>query len=98
MLTAAHPAGSLADDRVLDVARALLADLRRPSHDRDPEEHRRRRAEWLVTVAGGQREMLEELRLGFIGRLHRAGDDFEATEGLRVVERALSLTPWPSQH
>jgi hypothetical protein len=31
----------------------------------------------------------------FVQRLHRASDDFEATELLRVVETALSLTPEP---
>jgi hypothetical protein len=47
-------------------------------------------------MAGG-RAPLEALRAVFISRLHRASDDFAATEGLRVVEAALSLLPWPEQ-
>jgi hypothetical protein len=49
----------------------------------------------LVGIVGSRREPLEELRLGYLRRLHRASDDFEATEGLRVVEAALSLIPHP---
>jgi hypothetical protein len=57
---------------------------------------RRRGAEALAAMAGG-RAPLEAVRSAFIHRLHRASDDFEATEGLRVVEAALSLIPWPEQ-
>jgi hypothetical protein len=65
-----------------------------PQHDRAGE--RRRAAEALAAMAGG-RAPLEAVRSVFIHRLHRASDDFEATEGLRVVEAALSLIPWPEQ-
>jgi hypothetical protein len=49
----------------------------------------------LAAVADGHREPLEQLRYGFIRRLHRVSDDFAASEGLRVVEAALSLVPRP---
>jgi hypothetical protein len=67
----------------------------------DPAGDRRRRAETLVALAGGRREPLEELRSRYLERLHRASDDFEATEGLRVVGVALSLSSdpeWAGQH
>jgi hypothetical protein len=35
------------------------------------------------------------MRSRYLHRLHRASDDFEATEGLRVVEAALALVPRP---
>jgi hypothetical protein len=66
-----------------------------------PASERRRRAETLVALAGGRRKPLEELRSRYLQRLHRASDDFEATEGLRVVGVALSLRPdpeWAWQH
>ena len=63
-----------------------------PPQDGDSAAERRRRAEALASLAGG-RVPLEELRSGFIYRLHRASDDFAATEGLRAVEAALSLIP-----
>jgi hypothetical protein len=56
----------------------------------DPAAARRRRAEVLVAFAGGRRGPLEELRLRYLRRLHRASGDFKATEGLRVVEAALA--------
>lgn len=56
---------------------------------------RRRSAERLLAITGGRREPLEELRSRFWERLHRASDDFDATEGLRVTEAALALIPWP---
>jgi hypothetical protein len=56
---------------------------------------RRRRAEGLVAIACGRREPLEALRSRFGARLHRSSDDFEATDGLRVVEIALSQIPRP---
>jgi hypothetical protein len=62
----------------------------------DLADERRRRAEALAVMAG-ERAPLEAVRSAFIHRLHRASDDFEATEGLRVVEAALSLIPWPEQ-
>jgi hypothetical protein len=67
----------------------------------DPASDRRRQAETLVAFAGGRREPIEELRSQYLQRLHRASDDFEATEGLRVVDVALSLSAdpeWASQH
>jgi hypothetical protein len=51
------------------------------------------RAEELVAEAGGRREPLERIRGSYQERLRRASDDFEATDGLRVVERALALLP-----
>jgi hypothetical protein len=59
----------------------------------DPAADRRRRAEALAALAGGDRQPLDELRSGFLRRLHRASDDFAAAEGLRTVEVALSMTP-----
>jgi hypothetical protein len=53
---------------------------------------RRGRAEELVAEAGG-REALERMRASYQERLRRASDDFEATAGLRVVERALTMLP-----
>jgi hypothetical protein len=61
----------------------------------DPAADRRRRAEALATLAGGDRQPLNELRSGFLRRLHRASDDFDSAEGLRTVEAALSMTPRP---
>jgi hypothetical protein len=51
------------------------------------------RAEALVAEVGGRREPLQQLRASYQERLRRASNDFEATEGLRVVERALTLLP-----
>jgi hypothetical protein len=67
-----------------------------PPQDDDPAAQRSRKAEALAAMASG-RAPLEALRAVFISRLHRASDDFEATEGLRVVEAALSRRPWPEQ-
>jgi hypothetical protein len=64
-------------------------------HGVDPAASRWRCAQVLVEIAGGRREPVEELRLRYLQRLHRASDDFDATEGLRVVEAALSLIPRP---
>jgi hypothetical protein len=55
----------------------------------DPAAARRRRAEVLVAFAGGRRGPLEELRLRYLRRLHRASGDFKATEG-RGWSRRLS--------
>jgi hypothetical protein len=65
-----------------------------PPQDDDLAAQRCRKVEALVAMDNG-RAPLEALRAVFISRLHRASDDFEATEGLRVVEAALSLIPWP---
>jgi hypothetical protein len=59
----------------------------------DPAIERRQRVEALVRAADGRRAPLEKLRFGLQQRLHAASDDFEATEGLRVVEAALPLVP-----
>lgn len=78
---------------VADPPGDFLALIQTPPQGDDPAAERRRRAEQLVAVADGRREPLEQLRSRFIRRLHRASDDFEATEGLRVVEAALWLIP-----
>jgi hypothetical protein len=67
----------------------------------DPAWDRRRQAETLLALAGGRREPIEKLRSRYLQRLHRASDDFDATEGLRVVGVALSLSSdpeWASEH
>lgn len=73
----------------------LLAQIQIPSQGEDPVAARRLEAEELVSMAGGRRKLLERLRSRFLRRLHRTSDDFAATEGLRVVEAALSLMPRP---
>jgi hypothetical protein len=50
-------------------------------------------AEELVARAGSDRAQLEEVRSRYLDLLPRASDDFDATEGLRIVERALGLMP-----
>jgi hypothetical protein len=47
----------------------------------------------LHLAVDDDRSQLEALRLHYLDRLHRASDDFAATEGLRIVERALALVP-----
>jgi hypothetical protein len=61
--------------------------------DGDPAAERRRRAKQLAALAAGDRQQLEVLRAGLQTRLRRRSDDFAATEGLRTVELALSMTP-----
>jgi hypothetical protein len=61
--------------------------------DRAAERHRR--AEQLAALANGDREPLENLRARYLRHLHRTGSDFDAIEGLRTVEVALSMTPRP---
>jgi hypothetical protein len=56
---------------------------------------RRARAESLAAAADGDRQQLEDLRSDYLRRLHRTSADFDATEGLRTVELALSMTPRP---
>jgi hypothetical protein len=73
----------------------LLAQTQIPPQGDEPAADRRRRAEGLVAIAHGRRELLEQLRSRFSGRLHQTSDDFEATEALRVVEAALSQIPRP---
>lgn len=71
----------------------VSAELERPGSPDDPSTSRRQQAETLAARARGDRQPLEELRRGFLRRLNRASDDFDATEGLRTVEMALSMTP-----
>jgi hypothetical protein len=73
----------------------VLAWIEMPPEGDDPAAERRRRAEKLVAVVGGDRDLLERVRSELLQRLHRASDDFGATAGLRVVEPALWLIPWP---
>jgi hypothetical protein len=90
---------SLVEEPQRDVSELLgeasFTMIQTPPQGDDPSGERRRRAEALVKVAAGRREPLEQLRLRFIERLRRTSDDFAATEGLRVVEAALSLVPRP---
>jgi len=57
----------------------------------DPEERRRREARELFEQVEGDPKRLEALRKHFITRLHLRSDDFEAADGLRVVELASRL-------
>ncbi len=52
-----------------------------------------------IDAAGGDRDLLEQLRAGYQARIARRSDDFEATRGLKAAERALNATtrtgdPW----
>jgi hypothetical protein len=58
---------------------------------------RRARAESLAEDADGDPRQLEDLRSDSLRRLHRTSADLEATEGLRTVELALSMTPCPER-
>jgi hypothetical protein len=69
----------------------VLAQIEAPTRRDDPKAERRRRAEMLVAALDGDRERLFELQSLFLLRLHRASDDFGATEGLRVVESAIAM-------
>jgi hypothetical protein len=62
---------------------------------RDAGGKRGRQVEALVSRVGESAAPLEELRVRYQRRPHRASDDFEATEGLRVLEAALSRIPRP---
>lgn len=68
----------------------VLAQFEAPTQSDDSRAERRQRAQMLVAALDGDRERLFELRSLFLLRLHRASDDFGATEGLRVVERAIA--------
>jgi hypothetical protein len=57
---------------------------------------REQQAEDLVALADGRRESVEQRRAYFQKRLEQASDDFDATDGLRVVEAALRLIPRPA--
>jgi hypothetical protein len=101
VVTTPQARSSLVEDVARDTAELLgedfFAEIQTPPQGEDPAAERRRRAEALVAVADGRREPLEQLRPRSIRRLHRASDDFAATEGLRVVEAALSLIPRPER-
>jgi hypothetical protein len=56
---------------------------------------RRARAESLAAAADGDRQQLEDRRSVYLRRLQRTSADFDATEGLRTVELALSMIPRP---
>ena len=98
-MIATPQARSFVEDVARDIAELVgeefFARTQTPPRGEDPAAERRRRAEALVAVADGRREPLEQLRSHFIRRLHRASDDFAATERLRVVEAALSSIPRP---
>ena len=99
MVTALQEPSSVLEEPRRDIAHLpednLFAPDDSPPQGEGSAAERRRRAEGLVAIAYGRREPLEELRSRFGARLHRSSDDFEATEGLRVVEIALSQVPWP---
>jgi hypothetical protein len=69
----------------------VLTELEAPTRSDDPRAELERRADMLVAALDGDRERLFELRSLFLLRLHRASDDFGASEGLRVVERAAAM-------
>lgn len=48
----------------------------------------------LVELAGGRRDPLESAARTFVARLHRRSDDYEATNALRLVNRALVRIGW----
>jgi hypothetical protein len=77
----------LMDDVITDDVRALIE----APTQRDDSGAERRRAEELVSALDGDRERLFELQSLFILRLHRASNDFGASEGLRVVESAIAI-------
>ncbi len=69
----------------------VLAQIEAPTRGVDPGAERRQRAEKLIAALDGHRERFFELQSLYILRLHRASDDFRATEGLRVVESAIAM-------
>jgi hypothetical protein len=83
------------DETRREIAEVLdddfLARMRAAPLTSDPADVRPQQVEALVHVVDGRRELLEDLRLRYQRRLHAASDDFEASEGLRVVEAALPL-------
>src|SRR6476660_10018280 len=58
----------------------VLADLEAPTRADDPDAERWRRAQLLLAAIDGDRARLFELQSLFILRLHRASDDFGASE------------------
>jgi hypothetical protein len=75
---------------VVTVTDDVLTQLEAPTRIEDLPAEVQRRAEMLVAAVDGDRERLFELRSLYLLRLHRASDDFGATEALRVVERVLA--------
>jgi hypothetical protein len=66
---------------------------RRAARFDDVDATRRGQAKALVDLTASDRSQLEDLRSRALDRLHRASDDFAATEDLRTVEQALALVP-----
>ena len=92
-LTAARDDAASTGDDVGHAPSEQSAAVVLPSaHQRSSE---RRRAQLLVQATDGDRQQLEALRGEYLRRLHLASDDFEATEGLRVVEPALTTAQRP---
>jgi hypothetical protein len=58
-------------------------------------DERARAIDALVAMSGSRREPLERARAEFQRRLAWRSDDFDATQGLRVVEGALGLVDRP---
>jgi hypothetical protein len=79
-----------ADEPAREITDVLDDDhlARMSALQRSPSEDRRRLVDALVSSADAKAAPLEALRSSYQRRLHRASDDFEATEGLRVVEAA----------
>ena len=86
-------ADSIAGDREQLHRRRELANMESSSITADRAEERHQRAKQLAALADGDRHALEDLRARYLHRLHRTSDDFDATDGLRTVELALSMTP-----
>ncbi|MEP6623480.1 MAG: hypothetical protein ABJC79_03495 [Acidimicrobiia bacterium] len=72
----------------------VIAQIEAPTSRVDPGAQLRRRAELLIATLD-DRERLFELQSLFLLRLHRASDDFGASEGLRVVETAIAMVTPP---
>jgi hypothetical protein len=77
------------------IASDLLRWLETPPAGNDAGRQRQHQAALLVEKLGGNRAAVERLRDHYVHRLHRPGEDFAATEALRVVDAALALAPWP---
>ena len=60
------------------------------------EAERSQAAEELVQLSAGRREDLEAARDHFVARLHKDSADYDATNGLLVVNAALSRVGYPT--
>jgi hypothetical protein len=49
-------------------------------------------------AAAGDRAALEQAQNELSRRIHVRSDDYEATAGLRIVNRALAVTGWPNPY